>query len=84
MYYTYIIQSQKHRTVYTGATEDLKERLKEHNAEKVKSTKNKAPYKLIWYCAFEEKQKAYDFEKYLKTGSGIAFARRHLINNPKP
>ncbi|HRY52279.1 MAG TPA: GIY-YIG nuclease family protein [Candidatus Portnoybacteria bacterium] len=79
MYYTYIIQSQKNKTKYTGATENLRQRFKEHNAKKVKTTKSKAPYDLIWYCAFQEKLKAYDFERYLKTGSGIAFAKKHLI-----
>jgi len=79
VYYTYIIQSQKNKTKYTGATENLRQRFKEHNAKKVKTTKSKAPYDLIWYCAFQEKLKAYDFERYLKTGSGIAFAKKHLI-----
>ncbi len=79
MYYVYIIQSQKDKTKYTGATENLKERFKEHNAKKVKSTRNKTPYNLMWYCAFKEERKAYDFERYLKTGSGIAFAKKHLI-----
>ena len=39
----------------------------------------KAPYKLKWYCAFDNKKKALDFEKYLKQGSGFAFARKHLL-----
>jgi predicted GIY-YIG superfamily endonuclease len=83
MYYTYIIQSQKDRSFYTGSTHDLKTRLQNHNSGKVKYTCGKRPFTIAWYCAFNEKMKAYTFEKYLKTGSGIAFARKHLINNLK-
>ena len=89
MYYVYILQSQKdtptlklrstHKSYYVGATGDLKERLKDHNWHNVKTTKSKAPYKLVWYCVFDNKQKAYDFEKYLKSGSGFAFRNKHLV-----
>jgi len=79
MYYNYIIQNTRDKSIYKGSTGDLKSRLKNHNSGKVKTTSGKSPHKLIWYCAFADKKKAYDFEKYLKTGSGIAFARKHLI-----
>jgi len=78
MHYVYILQCQKSINYYVGATEDLKERLKDHKWHNVKTTKFKNP-KLIWYCCFENKQKAYDFEKYLKSGSGFAFRNKHLI-----
>ena len=88
MYYVYIIQNQNntaslklrstHKSYYVGATENLKERLRNHNWHTVKTTKFKNP-KLIWYCCFKDKQKAYDFEKYLKSGSGFAFRNKHLI-----
>ena len=79
MYYIYILQSQKDESFYTGTTGNLKERLKDHKWHNVKTTKSKAPYKLVWYCVFTEKQKAYDFEKYLKSGSGFAFRNKHLV-----
>lgn len=79
MYYVYIIQSQQDKSYYTGVTEDLEKRIPEHNWHVTKYTKGKAPYDLIWHCIFKDKKKAYDFEKYLKSGSGFAFRNKHLI-----
>jgi len=79
MHYVYLIQSQKDKTFYTGITKDLVSRLKEHNQKRSRFTSTKTPYTLIWYCGFHNKIKAYAFEKYFKTGSGIAFYRKHLI-----
>ena len=78
MYYVYILQSQKDKSYYTGYTTDLRNQFKKHNTKGQKYTSEKVPYKLIWYCAFVEKSKATAFEKYLKQGSGFAFARKHL------
>ena len=79
MYYVYIIQSQIDKSYYTGFTEDLKNRIKEHNTGKADITSTKGDYELVWYCAFNEKIKALAFEKYLKQGSGFAFARKRLL-----
>ena len=79
MYYVYILQSQKDKSYYTGTTENLKRRIKEHNWYLVKYSKSKAPFRLAWFCAFKDKKKALDFERYLKQGSGFAFARKRLI-----
>jgi len=79
MYYVYIIQSKKDESYYVGTTEDLKVRLQEHNGGEVRYTSSKIPYELIWYCAFQNKKRAIDFEKYLKQGSGFAFARKRLV-----
>ena len=79
MYYVYIIQSRKDSSHYVGATGDLKTRLQEHNRGDVKYTSSKLPHKLSWYCAFKDKNKALAFEKYLKQGSGFAFARKRLV-----
>ena len=79
MYYTYILQSIRDDTYYIGATDNLKKRIKEHNAGKTKYTASRMPYKLMWYCAFTDKKKAYDFEKYLKSGSGNAFFKKRLV-----
>lgn len=79
MYYVYIIQNQKDRSYYIGSTEDLKRRLQEHNRGDVRYTKSRTPWELRWYCAFMDKKKALDFEKYLKQGSGFAFARKRLV-----
>ena len=79
MYYVYRIRSeinpQQH---YVGFTEDLKKRLKSHNKGSNKSTAPFRPWKLEFYAAFEDKDRALEFERYLKTGSGKAFGRKRL------
>ncbi|MDO8582703.1 MAG: GIY-YIG nuclease family protein [bacterium] len=80
MYYVYLLKSIKDGTYYTGMTEQLvTNRLKEHNANSNKYSSEHAPFKLIWHCAFQNKQKALLFEKYLKSGSGIALRNKRLI-----
>ncbi|MEX0359610.1 MAG: GIY-YIG nuclease family protein [Allomuricauda sp.] len=64
---------------YTGFTNNLSRRLTEHNSGKVKSTKRRLPFALITYVVFTNKYKAIAFEKYLKSGSGIAFRNKRLI-----
>ena len=80
MHYAYILRSISHpEKFYYGSTSDLKERLSAHNAGRNNSTKSSRPWALAWYGGFETKQKAEDFEKYLKTASGKAFARKRLL-----
>ena len=78
MYYDYILCCNDN-TYYTGCTEDLKQRFDRHSKGYVVSTKNILPVKLVYYCAFNDKYKAHNFEKYLKSGSGIAFRNKHSI-----
>lgn len=80
MYYCYILLSSKSHTFYFGSTKDLKLRYKLHNAGKVKSTRPHLPWKLVWYGAFKTKKEAEDFEQYLKSGSGKAFAYKRLVS----
>lgn len=80
MYYIYILQSSKSHLLYYGYTVNLRKRLTEHNEGKSQFTKGHVPWKLICYCAFEAKQKAKDFELYLKSGSGKAFVYKRLVN----
>jgi predicted GIY-YIG superfamily endonuclease len=79
MFYVYILKSQKDGTFYIGLTDDLKSRLIKHNKGESKYTKGRLPWKLIWYCVFNNKSKAADFEKYLKTGSVNAFFNKRLV-----
>jgi putative endonuclease len=81
MYYVYILHSSKSGNFYFGYSEDLQNRFKLHNLGKVKSTAPYAPWKLVGYTAFENMQLAKDFERYLKTGSGKAFAYKRLVNS---
>ena len=64
---------------YTGCTEDLDERLQRHNNGHVPATEKRLPVKLDFYFATKDKYQAYKFEKYLKSGSGRAFIKKHLI-----
>ena len=79
MTYVYILESTKEAgRFYVGATSDLISRLKSHNAGEVTHTSKYAPWKLKNYFAFEDRARAFAFERYLKTGSGRAFARKHF------
>jgi len=80
MHYTYILWSKKSSNFYFGSTADVQKRLEEHNSGNVTSTSPHVPWKLVWYGGFESKQLAKDFERYLKTGSGKAFAYKRLVN----
>ena len=78
-YYVYILQSENDPDkFYTGLTDDLENRLKAHNQGKCKYTFKYIPWNIKTSIAFANKQKALDFEKYLKTSSGRAFAKKRL------
>ena len=77
MEYVYLLKCSDN-TIYTGHTKDLDERAERHNKGENKYTKYRLPVKLIFYAAFSDKYKAIAFEKYLKSGSGRAFAKRHF------
>jgi len=79
MYYAYILQSQKDKSFYIGSTSDLKKRLEKHNRKEVTYSSSRAPFKLVWYGAFESKSTAIKFEMYLKSSSGFAFRNKRLI-----
>lgn len=79
MFFVYILRSRVDESKYIGVTSDLKRRFYEHNSGMANYSKSKRPYKLIWFSCFPNKEKAYDFEKYLKSSSGYAFANKHLI-----
>lgn len=79
MRYVYLLQSDARTDQrYVGMTSDLKQRLAEHNTGKSPHTSKFAPRKLVTYVAFSDNQKAETFERYLKSGSGHAFARKRL------
>ena len=63
---------------YVGATRDLQRRLAEHNARKCRHTRKYAPWSCALAMRFEDDATADAFERYLKTGSGRAFAKRHF------
>jgi len=79
MFYVYLIKSEKFpEQRYIGFTADLKQRIKDHNAGFSKHTDKYKPWKLVTYLAFSSEKSAVEFEKYLKGGSGGAFANKRL------
>jgi len=79
MKYVYLIQSiPDPNEKYIGITSNVKERLSAHNEGRSPHTSKFKPWRLITYLVFSDDQKALEFEKYLKSGSGRAFANRRL------
>lgn len=77
--YVYILTSQSDSTRhYIGQTEDLNKRLQAHNAGQVKHTAKDRPWQIETALAFRSPEKAVAFERYLKTHSGRAFAKKRL------
>jgi putative endonuclease len=70
MFYTYIIQSETTNKFYVGSTQKVEERLRRHNANHSKSTKNKDPWKLVKIYEFETRAEAMHMERKIK-GRGI-------------
>jgi predicted GIY-YIG superfamily endonuclease len=78
-YYTYILQSQKEPDrYYTGFTEHLESRLKSHNQGENPHTSKYKPWRINTAIAFSDRQRAVDFEEYLKSPSGRAFSKKRL------
>ncbi len=77
-YYVYILKCGDGLT-YTGCTDNLKERIDRHQKGQVPATKNRLPVSLTSYFAFSDKYTAFNFEHYLKSGSGRAFLKKHQI-----
>ncbi|HBH48735.1 MAG TPA: hypothetical protein DDX98_08845 [Bacteroidales bacterium] len=66
-------------TIYKGCTSNLTDRLERHQKGYIDSASSKLPVQLLSYIAFNDKYKAFEFEKYLKSGSGRAFLKKRLI-----
>jgi putative endonuclease len=77
--YVYLLQSILHPTQrYTGLTSDIQARLAKHNEGGVPHTAKFKPWQLVTYTAFQTRKQAGEYECYLKSGSGRAFANKHL------
>ena len=77
MNYVYILMCSDNKT-YIGCTDDLKNRLERRQKGRIPATVNRLPMKLDFYFAIRDKYKAFEFEKYLKSGSGRAFISKHF------
>ncbi|MDQ5890870.1 MAG: putative endonuclease [Candidatus Dependentiae bacterium] len=79
MFYVYLIRSINFpELTYIGFTLNLNTRVTAHNNGEAIHTSKYKPWKLEMYCAFIDEVKAKAFERYLKSGSGRAFAKKHL------
>ena len=65
---------------YVGCTKNFDERLKLHNKKEVEYTSTRLPLELMVLIQFNDKYKAYNFEKYLKSGSGRAFMYKRFVD----
>ena len=75
----YIIQSLKvPDRFYTGFTENIENRLKDHNSGKNSHTVKYKPWRIKTAIAFTDRNKAIEFEQYLKSPPGRAFAKKRL------
>jgi predicted GIY-YIG superfamily endonuclease len=79
MHYVYILSSLADPDrFYVGTTGDLKQRLATHNAGAVTHTSKYLPWIIKTYLGFSDRHQALAFERYLKTASGRAFAKKRL------
>ena len=78
MKYVYILESLDGKHFYTGVTDDVLARLTRHNAGEVPHTSKYLPWRVRTYIAFTDEHLAFAFERYLKSGSGRAFAKKRL------
>ena len=79
LYYVYILNSVPFpEHYYTGFTCDVERRVEHHNSGGDPHTSKYRPWKIKTYVAFSDKEQALDFERYLKSSSGRAFAKKRL------
>lgn len=79
MYYVYLIRSLSFSDQkYVGITENLESRLHTHNLGGSPHTSKFVPWELVSYVAIKDKEKAFAFEKYMKSHSGRAFASKRF------
>ncbi|MEZ4720389.1 MAG: GIY-YIG nuclease family protein [Flavobacteriales bacterium] len=79
MTWTVYILKCNDNTYYVGCTNNLEDRLKRHGKGEVYYTSGRLPIQLETHIIFQDKYMAYDFEKYLKSGSGRAFMFKRLV-----
>ncbi len=79
MKYVYLLESIKvPNETYVGLTDDLRARVAAHNSGRARHTSKFKPWRLVTYLGFSDLEKAVAFERYLKTSSGRAFAKKRL------
>ena len=78
MFYVYVLRSTIKNWHYIGQTKNIKERLKQHNAGKNRSTKAYKPLELVYFEAFKTREEVVNRERYLKSGVGREFLKNTI------
>jgi putative endonuclease len=79
MKYVYILMSVNFPAeTYIGLTNDLRARMAAHNNGQAKHTSKFKPWRLVTYLGFSNPEKAVAFERYMKSSSGRAFAKKRF------
>ena len=78
MFYTYVLRSKKDNKFYTGCTENLRKRFKEHCDGQSLYTKGRGPFEIVYYEACLDESDARNREIYLKSGRGKAYLKQRL------
>lgn len=78
MFFTYVLLSKKDGKHYIGYSNNLKQRVFEHDNGNVEATKYRLPVVLVYYEACLNQRKALEREKYFKTGFGRRFLKNRL------
>jgi len=76
MFYAYILKSLKDGSLYKGQTDNLENRLREHNSGKSSYTSGRVPWKVVYYEEFVSREEALKREKYFKSAAGRRFIRK--------
>ena len=77
MYYIYSLKCRD--GFYIGCTDNLRDRVERHQKGYVPATADRLPIKLDFYFGITDRYKAFEFERYLKSGSGRAFIKKHFL-----
>ena len=79
MYYVYVLHSEKDNKRYIGFTDNLERRIREHNSGKVRSTKLRIPFKLVYFENTNSIIEARKRERYFKSGFGRKYVKNRIL-----
>ena len=82
MYYIYVLKSEKYKKSYVGFSNNVNQRLKEHNAGKSIYTRRYKPWIVIYKEEFKTEKEAIEREKFFKTRSGRRKLKEIFNNYP--
>ncbi|HAL57697.1 MAG TPA: endonuclease [Bacteroidetes bacterium] len=74
----YVLRSLRDKKFYKGMTQNLDERLKDHNAGRVPSTRHRRPFELAYFETYATRDQARNREKFFKSGPGVKFLKAIL------